>query len=224
MVYKDLTFPQLKNRPYFITDFVSTVDGKVKVLRPKYWPIGSKKDNETFTFLRAHADAIVDGKNTALEFGKNTIETINSSSFKKLRKQLGKSEYPKYIVLAKHNDNKLEQVLENPYGFKTEIFSGTIGELVQKLHKANVQIAFIDGGPRLLGSFLEKNLLDEIFITIAPRIFGSLPNQTITMVEGILFPPEKIKLKLLSVNNFNNEVYVRYKVIGNWGRSSDSLI
>ena len=89
-IYKNLTFPLLKNRPYFFTDFVSTVDGKVKVQNPNYWPIGSKTDFETFTFLRAHADVIIDGKNSALAFGNRTIETINSNSFLQIRKQLGK--------------------------------------------------------------------------------------------------------------------------------------
>lgn len=213
MVYKDLTFPQLKDRPYFFTNFVSTVDGKVTVSKFGYWPIGSNMDYETFTFLRAHADAIIDGKNTALQFGKNTIDTINKSSFKNLRKKLGKKGAVQYFVVTKNPNQQLEKALKNSYGFKPTIFSGTIKELVQFLKKENVRLVFIDGGPRLLGSFLKEDFLDEIFVTIAPKIFGS-DGSVLTMVEGHLLPPEKIKnLKLLSVQSSESEVYLRYKIL-----------
>lgn len=212
MVYSALTFPQRKDSPFFYTSFVSTVDGKVWVERSGYWPIGSKTDYETFTYLRAHADAIIDGKNTALRFGKNTIETINSSSFREIRESLGKEEIPQYFVVTKHPDDALNSALQNSFGFKPVIFTEGIEELVQTLQKENLNHVFIDGGPKLLASFLDKNLIDEIFLTIFPRIFGN-DGSTSTMVEGILFPPNKISLKIISSEQVENEIFLRYKVI-----------
>lgn len=214
MIYKNLAFPRLKNRPYFITDFVSTIDGKVWVNKNGYWPIGSKTDYETFTYLRAHSDAIIDGKNTAIRFGKNTIDTINSKSFKTLRKKLGKKEDPKYFVVTRHPDNELKRALENPYDFKPIIFSGSIKQMVQQLKKENIKHVFIDGGPQLIASFLQECLIDEVFLTIAPKIFGNEQNKTLTMVEGILFKPSHIKnLKFVSSIPYKNEIYLRYKVL-----------
>ncbi|OGH43905.1 MAG: hypothetical protein A3G13_02910 [Candidatus Levybacteria bacterium RIFCSPLOWO2_12_FULL_37_7] len=213
MIYQNLKFTVLSDRPYFITNFISTVDGKVKVLKPGYWPIGSLLDFETFTYLRAHADVIVDGKNTALEFGKATIETIHSESFRNLRKELGKEGNPKYFILTENSNEQLERVLENSFGYKSTIFSGSISDLAQKLHKDNMNVVFVDGGPKLLGSFFKEDLIDEVFLTISPKIFGNAQNQTLTMMEGTLLPPEKIKnLELLSMQAFDSEIYLRYKL------------
>lgn len=64
-----------------------------------------------------------------------------------------------------------------------------------------------------MGSFLKDNLIDEIFLTIAPRIFGTEPGKTLTLVEGILFKPNQIKkLKLVSVKKAGDELYLRYSL------------
>lgn len=214
MIYKNLKLPKKAGRPFFYTSFVVTIDGKVQVNKTGYWPIGSRIDYQTFTFLRAHADAIVDGKNTALRFGKNTIDTINSLEFIKLRQSLGKTKKIDYVVVARRADEELESVLQNPYGFKPIIFTKTIGKLVAEFTKQQKQAIFIDGGPHLLGSFFALNLIDEVFLTIAPKIFGNRDNLALTMVEGALLSKDKIPhLKLLSVNKVGDEVYLRYRVL-----------
>lgn len=213
MIYSDIKFKKLQNRPFFYTSFVSTIDGKVQVGKKSYWPIGSKIDYEIFTYLRAHADVIIDGKNTALKFGKNTIETINSEKFKKLRKDLKKTKQIEYIIVTKNSSEDLKSVLKNNFNFQPTIFTKDINQLINYLKKKALNNIFIDGGPNLLASFFEKNLIDEVFLTIAPKIFGNKNNLAITMVENILFEPEKIKLKLISLENKNNEVFLRYKVL-----------
>lgn len=214
MIYKNLTFPKKEGRPFFYTSFVATVDGKVQIKKTGYWPIGSRTDYQTFTFLRAQADAIVDGKNTAVRFGKNTIETIHDKKFTDLRKKLGKPKEIDYVVITRKVDEKLKGALQNPYGFKPIIFTKTIEELVAEFTKQKKQAIFIDGGPHLLGSFFALNLIDEVFLTIAPKIFGNQDNLALTMVEGTLFSKDNISnLKLLSVEKAEDEVYLRYQVI-----------
>lgn len=214
MLYKNLRFVRPKHRPFFYTSFVATVDGKVWVNKPGYWPIGSRTDYETFTFLRAHADVIVDGKNTSLRFGKNTIDTINSSSFLKLRKRLGREKTPSYIVVTRHLDEQLQGVLVNPYGFETIVWKKSIEELVTFLKKKQCNHVFIDGGPTLLSSFLAQNLLDELFLTIAPKIVGGEREVSATLVEGKLFAPTEVKsLRLLSMQKKESEIFLRYQIV-----------
>ena len=71
MFYRNLKFPKIKNRPFFYTNFVQTVDGKVQVLKntKDYWPIGSKLDHEALLELRAYSDCLIHGSNLAKEFG-----------------------------------------------------------------------------------------------------------------------------------------------------------
>lgn len=213
MPYQNLALPKRVDRPFFYTSFAQTLDGKVYINKQGYWPIASKTDYDTFTYLRSLADAIIDGKNTAIRFAKYTIDTIHSEEFKKLREINGKTATPEYIVITKHPDEQLSKVLENPYQYKTTIFQKGMAELVTYLKEKNAEHVFVDGGPHVIASLLRAKLLDEFFITITPRIFGNADNMAITMVEGLLLEPNEVKMELLSTEKVENELYLRYKVL-----------
>lgn len=189
MLYPNLKFPRISGRPFFYTNFVQTLDGKVGVSKPGYWPIGSRVDYEVLTELRAHSDCLIHGKNLAREFGSITKQNLNKPFFKKLRKRLGKNpELPYYVGI--HD----------------------LSKLIEELKRKGYKNILVEGGPTLLGSFLKENLIDEIFITIAPKIYGS-SGDTLTLVEGQLFLPKTTKkLKLLSVKPIKNELFLRYRV------------
>lgn len=214
-IFQKLVLPKRKNRPFFYTSFVSTIDGKVFVKKPGYWPIGSETDYNYFTFLRAHADIIIDGKNTALQFAQNTIETIHSKRFIRYRKQLNKTNDMRYFVMTSSADEALQETLKNPYGFVPEIFhSRDIQKFVGYLSSERVQHVFLDGGPKLVAAFLQENLIDEILLTIAPKIVGTEFGTTLSMIEGILFPLEDIrKWKLVSTHQVKDELFLRYRVL-----------
>ncbi len=185
MFYPNLKFPHLKNRPYFYTNFVQTIDGKTAVSEPGYWPIGSKTDYKILLELREKADCLVHGGELARQFGEITLK-----NFKK-----------PYFILTKH-----------PKDFKnlnTHIITD-FKNLIKELK--DYKYVLVEGGPTLLGSFMEKRLIDEIFLTIAPKIIGSRPNSTKTLIEGILLPPDKFKLKLISVKKIKDELFLRYRV------------
>lgn len=177
MFYQNLNFPRVTGRPFFYTNFVSTVDGKVS----GYWPLGSHNDHKVLMELRSHADVLVHGKNLYKQFGEIT------------KKNLSKLPNLVYYPVIKHISPK---------------------KLAADFYKKGYRNVLVEGGPTLLGSFLKENLIDEVFLTIAPKIFGSKKNITLTLVEGILFPPNKIKkLQLLSVNLIKNELFLRYRVL-----------
>lgn len=211
-MYDNLQFPKIPGRPFIYSDFVTTIDGKVFVKKDGYWPIGSKIDFETFTYLRAHADAIIDGKGTALQFGMNAIKTFNSENFKTMRKQIGKSKPLEYIVVTKDPNKQIQKLSVNPYKFTPTIFEKGIDELLEYLKEKQYKNVFINGGPTLLASFIEKKLIDELFVTIAPKIFGNEDGKTLTMVEGLLYSSDSIPTwNLVSVQSVENEVYLRYR-------------
>lgn len=240
MVYPSLNFPTYTNRPFFYASFVSTVDGKVFVLnRDNYWPIGSKNDYREFINLRAHADAFIQGKNTAMRFGSQTIKSLHGEEFLEERKRLKKGSI-KYYILSSKPGNDLDDAFKNEYGFRPTIITthtskvskhlenacdivrlnsdltGTVDldDFVNYLKQQKYHAIQMEGGSVLTSSFLEKGYLDELFITIAPKIFGNEEGKTLTMVEGKLFSPDKIKnLKLISVHSLKNEVFLRYKVV-----------
>ena len=197
MLYPNLKFSKIpKGRPFFYTNFVQTVDGKVAVLEKGYWPIGSKFDHQVLLELRGYADCLVHGGNLGRQFGEITLKSIKETQ----------PNLP-YYILTKHPKslNKLKSL-------GATIISGGLDTLIRELKDQKFKHVLIEGGPTLLGSFLKEFLIDEIFLTIAPKIYGSKPSSTITLVEGILLPPNKFKLKLISVKKIKNELFLRYSV------------
>lgn len=213
MIYKNLKFPSYSNRPFFYTNFVQTVDGKVQVLKNSkgYWPIGSLADHKVLLELRAYADCLIHGKNLGLQFGEVTLKSLSDPSFKKSRKGLGKDpDLPYFIVTSK--PPSLTHLLKAKT-IKPTIVSSNLKSLVEQLKEAGYKHVLVEGGPHLLASFLKDDLLDEIFLTIAPKIFGNENQSTLTLVEGCLFPPAKVKkFKLISVKKVGDEVFLRYRV------------
>lgn len=90
-----------------------------------------------------------------------------------------------YIIGA--NTYRLTQTLGWPYGDKPvylmsqsiksttldsiTICSGTPGELLETLPKTYRYI-WIAGGPKLVSSFIRKQLIDKLLLTIAPTVLG----------------------------------------------------
>lgn len=214
-VYDKNIFDAVKKSPFFYSNFVMTIDGKIQVLdsqSARYWPIGSKLDFDTLLWLRAHADVLIHGKNTALGF--NTLKTLGKKELTAKRKKLGKKNKLIYMVLSNHPDDKLLNGLKNPPPeVKSCILKGSdLKGLVRYFRKNKLHKILVEGGPTLMASFLKENLIDEMFVTIAPKIFGNSNNKTITMVENHLFAPDKVpQFKLLSAKNINNELYLRYR-------------
>ncbi len=205
MLYPNLKFPKFSDRPFFYTNFVQTIDGKVGVKEEGYWPIGTKQDYEILTELRTYADCLIHGANLGRQFGEKTLESINKPIFKQTRRVLGKSAVlPYYVITTKPWELKGANI----FHLQNESLKGLVNHLNEKGYK-NV---LVEGGPKLLGSFLKENLIDEVFLTISPKIYGT-DESTLNLVEGQLFPPDQIKhLKLISVKKIKDELFLRYSL------------
>lgn len=207
MVYPNLRFPAISKRPFFYTNFVQTLDGKVRVKKMGYWPIGSRVDHQVLTELRAYADCLVHGGNLAREFGEVTLNSLDNTIFKKLRVKLGKNQKLPYYVVTRKFKNLRSHL-------RGVIVKNSVQTLLKDLNKNGYKNVLVEGGPTLLGSFLKENLIDEIFLTIAPKIYGTQDKTTLTLVEGVLFSPPQIKkLKLVFCKKLGNELFLRYKII-----------
>lgn len=229
IIHEHITLPAPKDRPYIFATFVTTVDGIAKVTdSPSYWPIGSEVDFETFIGLRRYADVILHGKGTAIEV--RTVDTIAKQGLNK-----GRERPLLYAVISNHPDTSLVRALENPGDTKTMIVTSEtavvpseveqITEIVRVGKNAVDLPAFVallwdrgyryvdnEGGPHLMQGFFAADLIDELFLTLAPKIYGHGGN-AMTMVEGGVLPILKAKqLELVSVEQVANELYLRYIV------------
>jgi len=235
-LHADLVLPTRTDRPFFFSNFVQTLDGKVQVRRdPKaYWPLGSATDYASLIELRAHADVLIHGRGTAEWI--RAVDNLGKPEFQERRHQLGKTRPFLYCIVSSQVPATLRQYLENPpAGVEVLLVTPgssvlpaelrdiphqvcgetrfSIAALSEHFHVHNYQQVLVEGGPTLLSAFLEEKYLDELFLTLAPRIIGSEADNTMTLIEGHVFTPETTpRAQLLSHQAEGDELYLRYQL------------
>ncbi|MBE3118636.1 MAG: dihydrofolate reductase family protein, partial [Candidatus Atribacteria bacterium] len=83
----------------------------------------------------------------------------------------------------------------------------------RSLHEAGIRSVLVEGGGTLIAELFRLDLVDELTIYIAPKIFGG--NSAPTLADGHGFLPNQAPgLKLESVEKFDNEggILVHYFV------------
>lgn len=237
-MYETLKFELRKDRPFFYINAVETLDGKIQVAKnaKDYWPIGSDKDYETLIKLRTYADVLINGKGTATWV--KTVDNLAKADFQKLRKKAGKTRDFLYVVVSAHPTADLAELLsvsrpgvaallvttetaDVPAELSDTVEIVRLGKtevdlpkLSQYFFENGYRTILVEGGPTLWGSFFANKMIDEVFVTIAPKIFGDEPGNTLTLLKHQFFSSDEIvKLKLLSVQQHEDEIFLRYKVI-----------
>lgn len=200
-----------------------------------YWPIGSEKDYQALQELRAHSDVLIHGKATALA-SHRTQASLVLKEFAKIRKNAGKERPLTYFILTNHpTPDILRLASQSPTRLELIVITHHSARIPAKvlerinvvrigkqkidlkqfskfLFERGVKNALVEGGPTLFGSFLAEDLMDEIFLTIAPKIFGTRKDITLTLLENMMFKPSQIKrFTLVSVKPVEDEVFLRYR-------------
>ena len=89
--------------------------------------------------------------------------------------------------------------------------------ILEFLHsRFGTRILLHEGGPTLFGQFATAQVVDELFVTLAPQIAGRNAH-TIRpgLVEGIEFLPQTAPwLRILSVKQRGHQLYLRYRYPG----------
>lgn len=66
-----------------------------------------------------------------------------------------------------------------------------------------------EGGPVLAARLLALDLVDELFLTLAPWMVGSGERR---LIEGVLDPPRR--LRLVEVREHEGDLLLRYALLG----------
>lgn len=90
----------------------------------------------------------------------------------------------------------------------------TIIDLLRR--EFDVRLLLHEGGPALFGQFLQVNLIDELFLTVAPQMAGrnSAPDRPALVRNAAFSPADAPWLKLLSVKNAGDLLFLRYDKTG----------
>lgn len=242
-VYADLCWPAARSadRPYVAMNMVTTLDGKVVVGGAGTTSlIGSDVDHALMERINLQADAILGGASTVradgLRYPKVTAATERE------RQERGLRPRPLWTVVSRRGEMLLDApFFRTDRANLAAIVSGAVSrsqaaaldERVQVIrvgaadgvaldahevlatlrHDWGVQRLVCLGGPRTNAWLIEAGLVDELFLTIAPKIQGGAEGTT--AVEGQGFSPHAlVQLELLSVYRAGGELFLRYRFPG----------
>ncbi len=224
-------------RPYVIINMVASLDGKT-TMGGKAKPIGSPADHTIMRNLRARADAVMVGVGT-LRAEKLTLGVPEDLAA--AREACGLKPQPLAVVVTGSGDVPLETnllgsssdnllILASPetheerltalsaYASVEVVPNGTkdprldLTNALETLKKRyDVDVLLVEGGPALNHALVSSSLVDELFLTLAPRLLGGERPEVLTILEGPVLPAQKSpKPKMISVHLSGDELFLRY--------------
>lgn len=167
--------------------FVSTLDGKVtKWGDPVVKRWSSQEDKEYFRKTMSNSKLIVMGSNTF------NAEPINPS------------ENHIIIVMTRHPSDYMKKQVPGQLEFSDE----SPARIVERFRNSGYEIMHVVGGPKVATSFLKAQLVDELWLTIEPKIFGK---GDILVSHELL----DIELKMIRCEKVNEQgtLITKYEVI-----------
>lgn len=137
----------------------------------------------------------------AVIFGRKTFETFNKPLPGRLNLIYSKTKQEEF---AKKTTEELKQLKGQTQLYYTKL---SPKEIEKKLDSAGYAGLSISGGPSVYQVFFDSGVVDELFITIEPVLFG----HGISMFKNM---KSKTKLKFIKTHDLNeNTIVLEYKVI-----------
>ncbi len=236
--YTVLDFPPPPpERPYVIVNMVMSVDGKV-VVDGTEQGLGSPVDQRLMRELRVHADVVLNGASTLRASGSSS--RLGDPILEQVRAARGRPALPIAATITASADLPLDRIFFTAADFDAIVYAirgapaarlaaiRATGRPVVLLPKRDPLAAMLrhmrgelgaslllcEGGPTLNAGLFASGAVDELFVTIGPRIVAG--RETLTPVEGDRpFTRRTMKrLDLVSAvpNEETGELYCRYRV------------
>ena len=224
-------------RPFVTVNFAVTADGKISTRKRTPSDFSTPGDKRRLLEIRATCDAILVGART---LASDTMSMgLPADDLKAARVKQGKPTHPWRVIVS--NSGKFSPELKvfhtpklpTPIVFTTRAMpSRSITALASLcdlyLHlseKVNLRAMLMtlredygvkrvvcEGGGTLLHALLADDLVDELHVTMCPRVFGGTKAPTMTGA-GTSFLPASVALKLDHFEPMGDELFTRWKVV-----------
>lgn len=196
------------DRPYVIANFVMSVDGHTTVGNDSRG-LSGQADRELFYALRERVDAVLIGTKTLQ--AERYKRMLPQAPRRERRSKAGLREEPLAVTVSRSGQVPREIPLFEQEGVL--VFEGaemTLREALASLRREHgVETVLCEGGPTLFGALLQAQLVDELFLTLAPTLTGGTPGSAV--VSGP--PPETpTRLALAAALEHDGALFLRYRV------------
>jgi 2,5-diamino-6-(ribosylamino)-4(3H)-pyrimidinone 5'-phosphate reductase len=225
------------DRPFVTMNMAMTADGKITSVKREEPRFTSRRDKRTMDKYRAEADAVLVGAGT-LRADDPPLH-LRDPEMKAYRASLGKPEGLLNVVVTAsarldpagrfftgtHAAGRVVATVERADPARRAALAKVaevwvlgeervdLRELLSRLKEEHgVERLLVEGGGDLNWGFVENDLLDELYVTLAPSILGGKDAPTICDGPGLLMA-ERRKLTLLDAEIVEGEIFCRYGVV-----------
>jgi riboflavin-specific deaminase-like protein len=214
------------DRPYLALNMVASLDGKATIdWRTK--GLSTELDRQLFHHLRTQADAVMVGAGTARTERYGAI--TKSDELREKRRAEGVRPEPLAVVVSGRLDLPADLPLLGDPDQEVVIATGAdtvlpgvgdqvsyerVGDdlplLMARLRAGHgVRSLLCEGGPTLNSFLLAAGLVDELFLTLNPKLSGGAAALTIVAGRGLVEPAE---LELVSLAEGDGDLFSRWRV------------
>ncbi|HEX7470048.1 MAG TPA: dihydrofolate reductase family protein [Verrucomicrobiae bacterium] len=221
--------------PFVFANFAMTADGKIAFANHMFVPFGSRRDQEHMMELRATADAVMSGART-VDLSPATLGT-GGTKYQRLRLKRGLSEYNLRVIVSGSGSvdpkaeifkrkfspiiilttrraserrlKKLRELADVKICGQSEINFAAAFRWLRK--KWGVKRLLCEGGGEINGALFRAGLVDELHLTICPKIFGGRRAPTIADGQGFTRLADAAQLKLKSARRIGSELFLVFR-------------
>ncbi len=214
-------------RPYVVTNFVLSLDGRA-TLAGRSGPLGSDVDTRMLVELRTRVDAVMIGAGTmrAERYGR----IVPSQERRERREREGLAHDPLAVLVSGRLDLPWDAPLFTESGHVL-IFTSSEAEppetaatvrverhpgavdlrraLATLRRERGVRALLCEGGPALHAQLIEAGVVDELFVTHAPKLVGGEGPRLVT---GLPERERPVELAWLLHEPDTGELFARYRI------------
>jgi len=186
------SFLERHHRPLVTVSYAQSVDGSIATRNREQLRLSSHQSMVLTHRIRAACDAIVIGINTLLvDNPQLTVRLVEGSSPQPIvldsnlriplqARLLDRTDHRCWVACTDKSDLRRVGAVESRGGEVIRCGHDRRGmvdlpHLLHQLGKRGIRSIMVEGGSQVITSFIEARLVDQMIITIAPRLVGGLP-------------------------------------------------
>lgn len=224
--------------PFVLINMAMTADGKIATANRRVTTFGSRRDREHLLELRATADAVMAGARTVdgagITLGPGPVR------YRRLRRKRGLAEYNLRVIASRSGTvNPKAEVFRHRFspililttrragGRRIARLRAVADEVKicgeREIHwgrtlrwlrrKWKVRRLLGEGGGELNDALFRARVVDELHLTVCPKIFGGRGAPTIADGRGALRLSAAARLELISLRRVGDELFLVYGVV-----------
>lgn len=222
-------------RPRVLLNMVCSLDGRATI-GGRSAPLSAAADRELFHGLRSAVDAVLVGAGTVRTEHYGRI--VADPEVRRLRRARGLSEEPLACIVSGHMALDARAGLLAEPSARVVVLSASsaslpataahvdyvrttragvldlAGAMRELRARFNVEMLLCEGGPHLATQLFAEALIDELFLTVSPKLAGGEPSGEEAL--GILAGSEleaPVELELLGAMRSSSQLFLRYRVV-----------